>query len=546
LKIRRVIFLKKEEKSMETEKEFKTASSILTKEVYTPSDLDEIGFDYSRDLSLPGNYPFVRGIVRDMYRGNLWIMGQYSGYGTAEESNRRYKYLIDQGATGFSIALDLPTQIGYDSDHPMAQGEVGKVGVAIDSLRDMETLFDGIPLNRVRQIRTTANAIGPIFVALFLAIAEKQGISPLEFSILIQNDVLKEYVARGTYIFPPKPSVRVSTDVIEYCSTHLPEWIPINFCGYHLREAGCTAVQEIAFTFANAIAYIESTIARGLQIDQLALKSTCMFSGGIDLFEEIAKFRAARKIWAKLMKERFEAKDPRSQSLRIFCFTAGSNLTIQQPLNNIVRVTLEALGAVLGGVQIMATSSYDEGYATPSHEAATIALRTQQIIACESGVINTVDPLGGSFFIERLTHEIEERVWKYIGKIDEMGGAIAAIENRFFQNEIEEAAHRYQKKIENRENIIVGVNAFKSNDVTKIETLKVDPEVEVKQVKTLLKMKRDRDNNKVKKCLSVLKQVTKEGENIIPATFEAVKAYATVGEICSTLKEVFGEYKEFR
>lgn len=537
--------MKKEEKTMETKKEFKTASSIPVKEVYIPSDLDEIGFNYSSDLGLPGTYPFVRGIVKDMYRGNLWIMGQYSGYGTAEESNRRYKYLIEQGATGFSIALDLPTQIGYDSDHPMARGEVGKVGVAIDSLKDMETLFEGIPLNRVRQIRTTANAIGPIFVALFLAIAEKQGISPLDFSILLQNDVLKEYVARGTYIFPPKPSVRVCTDVIEYCSTHLPEWIPINFCGYHLREAGCTAVQEIAFAFANAIAYIESTIARGLHIDQFAPKLTCMFSGGIDLFEEIAKFRAARRIWAKLMNNRFGAKEPESQSLRIFCFTAGSNLTTQQPLNNIVRVTLEALGAALGGVQIMATSSYDEGYATPSHEAATIALRTQQIIAYESGVINTVDPLGGSFFIERLTREIEERVWKYIDKIDEMGGTIAAIANRFFQNEIEEAAYRYQKKIENRENIVVGVNEFKSSDVTEIEILKVNPEVEVKQVKNLLEMKRDRDNKKVKKCLSVLKQVTKEGKNIIPATFEAVKAYATVGEICDTLKEVFGEYKEF-
>jgi methylmalonyl-CoA mutase N-terminal domain/subunit len=309
------------------------------KEVYTPSDLEEMGFDETRDIGCPGIYPFVRGIFKEMYRENLWIMGQYGGYGTAEESNRRYKYLIEQGATGFSIALDLPTQIGYDSDHPMAQGEVGRVGVAINSLKDMEILFDGIPLNRVRQIRTTANAIGPIFTALFLAIAEKQGISPLNFSILLQNDVLKEYVARGTYIFPPKPSVRLCTDVIEYCSTHLPEWIPINFCGYHLREAGCTAVQEIAFTFANAIAYIESAIERGLPIDQFAPKLACMFSGGIDLFEEIAKFRAARKIWAKLMKERFEAKDPRSQSLRIFCFTTGSNLTIQQPLNNIVRVT---------------------------------------------------------------------------------------------------------------------------------------------------------------------------------------------------------------
>ncbi len=530
---------------MEKKEEFQTASSIPVKEVYTPSDLEEMGFDDTRDIGLPGIYPFVRGIFKEMYRENLWIMGQYSGYGTAEESNRRYKYLIEQGATGFSIALDLPTQIGYDSDHPMAQGEVGRVGVAINSLKDMEILFDGIPLNRVRQIRTTANAIGPIFIALFLAIAEKQGISPLNFSILLQNDVLKEYVARGTYIFPPKPSVKLCTDVIEYCSTHLPEWIPINFCGYHLREAGCTAVQEIAFTFANAIAYIESAIERGLPIDQFAPKLTCMFSGGIDLFEEIAKFRAARKMWAKLMKERFGAKDPRSQSLRIFCFTAGSPLTIQQPLNNIVRVTLEALGAVLGGVQIMATSSYDEGYATPSPEAATIALKTQQIIAYESGVINTADPLGGSFFLERLTREIEERVWKYIDKIDDMGGAIAAIDNHFYQNEIEEAAYRYQKKVENREKIVVGMNEFKSSDIKGIEILKVDPEVEAKQVKNLLEMKKGRDQDKVKRCLRMLKQVAKDGKNVIPAALDAVKAYATVGEMCATLKEVFGEYKAF-
>jgi methylmalonyl-CoA mutase N-terminal domain/subunit len=505
-----------------------------------------MGFDDTRDIGLPGIYPFVRGIFKEMYRENLWIMGQYSGYGTAEESNRRYKYLIEQGATGFSIALDLPTQVGYDSDHPMARGEVGRVGVAINSLRDMEILFDGIPLNRVRLIRTTANAIGPIFVAFFLAIAEKQGISPLDFSILLQNDILKEYVARGTYIFPPKPSVRLCTDVIEYCSTHIPEWIPINFCGYHLREAGSTAVQEIAFTFANAIAYIKSTIDRGLPIDQFAAKFTCMFSGGIDLFEEIAKFRAARKIWAKLMKDRFGANDPRSQSLRIFCFTAGSPLTLQQPLNNIVRVTLEALGAVLGGVQIMASSSYDEGYATPSHEAATIALRTQQIIAYESGVVRTADPLGGSFFIERLTREIEEHVWKYIETIDEMGGAITAIENRFFQNEIEEAAHRYQKRIENKEAVVVGVNEFKSSDVKEIEILKVNPEVEEKQIRNLLEMKRGRDHQKIKRCLSVLKHVAQEEKNIIPATLEAVKAYATIGEICDTLKEVFGEYREFR
>lgn len=523
---------------------FQTSSWIPVKEVYTSLELNEIGFNESRDLGLPGTYPFVRGIEPNMYRGNFWIMGQYGGYGSAEDSNRRYKYLIEQGATGFSIALDLPTQIGYDSDHSMAFGEVGKIGVAIDSLKDMEILFDGISLNRVRQIRTTANAIGPIFVAFFLALAEKQGISLRNFSVLLQNDVLKEYVARGTYIFPPKPSVKLCADVIEYCSTNLPDWIPINFCGYHMRDAGCTAVQEIAFTFANAITYIESSLDRGLHIDEFAHKLACMFSSGMDVFEEVAKFRAARRIWAKLMKERFGAKDPRSQSLRIFGYTTGSKLTTQQPLINIVRVTLEALAAVLGGVQILATSSYDEGHTTPSVEAATIALRTQQIIAYESGVINTVDPLGGSFYIERLTYEIEEQAWRYLRQIDEMGGAIAAIEGRFFQNEIEEAAYRYQREIESKERIVVGQNEYKSDDVMKIETLKVDPQVEMRQVQRLQEMKRNRDNSKVKGCLAVLKKAAMEGQNVIPATFDAVKAYATIGEICGTLKEVFGEYNE--
>jgi methylmalonyl-CoA mutase N-terminal domain/subunit len=528
----------------DVKREFRTESSIPVEEVYTPSDLGEIEFNYSRDLGLPGTYPFVRGISKEMYREDLWIMGQYGGYGTAEQSNKRYKHLIEQGATGFSIALDLPTQIGFDSDHPMAHGEVGKVGVAIDTLKDMEILFDGISLDRVKQIRTTANSIGPIFVALFLAVAEKQGISPLEFSVLLQNDVLKEYVARGTYIFPPKPSIELCADVIEYCSSNLPHWVPINFCGYHMRDSGCSAVQEIAFTVANAIAYIESVLSRGLHIDQFAPKLVCFFSAGIDLFEEVAKFRAARRVWAKLMKERFGANNSRSQSLRIFSYTLGGKLTTQQPLNNIIRVTLEALGAVLGGVQTLATSSYDEGYATPSTQASTIALRTQQIIAYESGVINTVDPLGGSFYVERMTHEIEKQVWEYLNKIDEMGGSVAGIENRFFQNEIEVAAYRYQKEVENKERVIVGQNEFTSNDVTNIEILKVDPEVEDKQVRNVLEIKKGRDNSKVTNCLAALKEAAIEGRNVIPTTLEAVKAYSTVGEICGTLKEVFGEFRE--
>ncbi len=525
-------------------KEFQTASWLPIKEVYTPKDLDEIGFEESKHLGLPGTYPFVRGIEPEMYRGNLWIMGQYGGYGSAEDSNKRYKYLIDQGATGFSVALDLPTQVGYDSDHPMALGEVGKIGVAIDSLHDMEILFDGISLNKVRQIRTTANSIGPIFVAFFLALAEKQGISSDSFSVLLQNDVLKEYVARGTYIFPPRPSVELCADVIQYCSSQLPHWVPINFCGYHMRDAGGTAVQEIAFTLANAVAYIESILARGLPIDAFAQKLVCMFSSGTDVFEEVAKFRAVRKIWADLMKERFGAREPRSQSLRIFAYTMGSKLTTEQPLNNIARVTLEALAAVLGGVQTLATSSYDEGHATPSIEAATIALRTQQIIAHESGVIHTADPLGGSFYVERLTREIEEQVWHSLRQIDEMGGAIPAIEKRFFQHEIEEAAYRHQKEVERKERIIVGQNEYRSDTRTTIQPLQVDPQVETRQVRRLQETRERRDHARVKKCLSSLKKAAIEGRNVIPETLEAVKAYATVGEMCDALREIFGEYRD--
>ena len=525
-------------------KEYRTASGIPVKKIYTISDMDEIGFDYSSDLGQPGEIPFVRGIEPDMYRDRLWIMGQYAGHGTAKSSNRRYKHLINQGATGISIALDLPTQIGYDSDHPMARGEVGKAGVAIDSLKDIEILFAGIPLTKLRQIRTTANAIGPIFVAFLLALAEKQSVSPRDFCGYLQNDVLKEYVARGTYIFPPGPSVKLGTDVIEYCSSYLPDWVPINFCGYHMRDAGCTAVQEVAFTFANAIAYIKSALDRGLDIDQFAPKVTSFFGTGMDIFEEVAKLRAARRIWAKLMKERFGAQNIRSLSLRIFCYTLGSNLVAQQPLNNIARVTLEALAAVLGGAQILATSSYDEALATPTTEAATIALRTQQIIAHESGVINTVDPLGGSFFLETLTHEIEKQVWKYLDEIDEIGGAVAAIQRRFFQAKIEESAYQIQREIDSKERVIVGVNEYKSSNEIKIKTFKVDLKTEEEQIRKLRQVRRERDGLKVKSCLIALEKAASEGKNVIPATLDAVKAYATVGEICDTLRGVFGEYKD--
>jgi methylmalonyl-CoA mutase N-terminal domain/subunit len=527
---------------MKTKAKGKSNYSLKPKAIYTPADLAEIGFDYSSMLGDPGFFPFVRGIETNMYRNTPWIMGQYGGYGTAEDTNQRYKHLIAQGASGISIALDLPTQIGYDSDHPLAQGEVGRVGVAIDSLKDMELLFDGIPIEKLRQIRTTANAIGPIFVALFLALAEKRGLSPRSFSGYLQNDILKEYVARGTYIFPPKQSLKLCTDVIEFCSVHLPSWVPINFCGYHMRDAGCTAVQEIAFTLANGIAYIEASLNRGLEIDQFAPKITCFFGAGIDLIEEIAKFRAARRVWATLMKERFGAKEKRSLALKIFTYTLGSNLVSQQPLNNIVRVTLEALSAVLGGTQILATSSYDEALCTPSVDAATVALRTQQIIAYESGLTETADPLGGSYCLERRTYEIENNVWEYLEKIENDGGAVQAIEEGIFQREIEEAAYKMQTDIETRKKVVVGVNMFESSSEMKIDLQRVSSEVEKRQCERLSAVKKARDNRTVKEKLAGVKRAAIQGENIIPSTVDAVKVYATVGEICDTLRGVYGEH----
>jgi len=529
---------------MDSGKEFKTSSSMPVKRIYAPSDLEESGFCYDKHLGDAGAPPYVRGISRDMYRSQLWVMGQYGGYGGAEESNKRYKSLIAQGATGISLALDLPTQIGYDSDHPMSHGEVGKVGVAIDSLKDAETLFDGIPLEKLRQVRTTANSVGPIFAALFCAIAEQQQIPPNSFCGYFQNDVLKEYVARGTQIFPPKAGVKLCTDVIEYCTKHLRNWIPLNFCGYHIRDAGGTAVHEVAFSFANAITYIESSLERGLEINQFVPTMTCFLGAGLDLFEEVAKFRAARRVWVRLLRERYGVSDPGTLALRIFSYTLGSNLVAQQPLNNIVRVTIEALGAVLGGVQILATSSYDEALSTPSAHAATIALRTQQVIANESGVINTVDPLGGSYFLEKLTLEIEEEVWKYLKKIDELGGSISAIESGFFAQEIEKASFDSHMEIEAKDRIVVGLNEYRSQEDIEVEAFEVDPEVERKQIERLASLKKIRDATKVEKCLTSLRQVAIKNGNIIPPCLAAVKAYATLGEICDCLRDVYGEYCE--
>jgi len=521
---------------------YSTASAIPVQSVYRPRDLDDAGISYAADLGDPGAYPYVRGIETEMYRGGLWIMGQLGGYGTAEDANRRLKYLIEQGVTGFSVALDLPTQLGYDSDHPMAKGEVGKCGGAINSLADMETVFDGIRLDSVRQIRVNANAVGPYFAALFLALAEKQNISPKKISILLQNEILKEFIARGGYIYPPKPSVELCTDVIEYCAINGLDWTPINFCGYHLREAGCTAVQEVAFTFSNGIAYFESALARGVKVDQFAPRLACMFSSASDFIEEIAKFRAARKVWAKLMRDRFGARDAESMKLKIFCFTSGSSLIRQQPLNNIVRITLEAMAGVLGGVQILHTAAYDEAYGTPSRDAATIALRIQQIIAHESGVANTADPLGGSYYLERLTGEIESQIWKCIEEVDAMGGAVAALERSYFQNQIEESAYKAQREVETGERIVVGLNQYRTDDVKPIETFKVDEGTRQRQIDRLDALRRRRDNAAVKATLEALRQVAVRGENVVPAMLAAVKAYATIGETSDVLREVHGEY----
>lgn len=523
---------------------FATLSGLDLKAVYGPEDLKETGFEFAKHMGHPGVFPYTRGIDPLMYRKDLWVMGQYSGFGSAEDTNRRIKYLLDQGQTGFAVALDLPTQMGMDSDDPLVAGEVGKVGVAINTLRDMEILLDGIPLERVRQIRTTANAISPIFISMLIAVAQKQGISPGDFRLLIQNDILKEFISRGTYIFPPKQSVRLTVDVIQYSVQNIPSWSPIQICGYHMREAGCTAAQEIAFAFSDAIAYIEETLRRGVSIEQLAPKLYVMFSSQPDLLEEVAKFRVARRIWAYLMKERFGAKEPDSQKLRIFGFTGGSWLTSQEPLNNVVRVTLEVLAAVLGGVQVLASSSYDEALSIPSEAAVRIALRTQQIVAHESGVAFSSDPLGGSYLVESIGMEMEKEVKAVMRKIEEMGGMVRAIEKGFIQKQIAEASYQMQKAVEKKERGLVGVNMFAEEKVPKIQVMKVDRESQQKVFDRLKEIKCTRDAAKVESTLERIKAEAWGDTNLIPAILEAVKVYATVGEICAALKTVFSEYRE--
>lgn len=524
----------------ERKKDFLTTSSVSIGGLYTPLDISKL--DYDSDLGFPGEMPFTRGVQPTMYRGRVWTMRQYAGFGTAEESNKRYKYLLEQGQTGLSVAFDLPTQIGYDSDHPLSKGEVGKVGVAIDSLKDMEVLFDGIRLDKI-STSMTINSPASILLAMYVALAEKQGVDVKELRGTIQNDILKEYSARGTYIYPPKPSMRLITDVFKYCSEHMPKWNTISISGYHIREAGSTAVQEVAFTLADGIAYVEAALQKGLKVDDFAPRLAFFFNSHNDLFEEVAKLRAARRLWARTMKERFKAINPKSCMLRFHTQTAGCSLTAQQPENNIVRVTIQALAAVLGGTQSLHTNSMDEALALPSEEAVRTALRTQQIIAHESGVVNTIDPLAGSYFLEFLTDKIEKDVMEYIKKIDDLGGMLVAVEKGFIQKEIHESAYIYQKQIEKGERLIVGVNSFEIDEPITMKILKVPPEIEKRQIEKLKRLKSERDNYEVQDSLANLNKVAEGDENTMPAILRAVKAYATLGEICNVFRESFGEYK---
>jgi methylmalonyl-CoA mutase N-terminal domain/subunit len=529
--------------SPERQTEFTTISGTPLQRLYNREDLSAESADFEADLGYPGLYPFTRGVTPAMYRHKLWVMGMYSGFGSAEAANQRYRNLLAQGQTGFSVALDLPTQCGYDADDPLAAGEVGKVGVHIGSLADMERLFEGIPLEKVRQIRTTANSIGPIIAAMYIAAFKNQGVDARNTRMFIQNDVLKEYIARGTYIFPPEAGVKLSADVIEYCARELPHWTPLAMSGYHIRDSGSTAAQELAFTFANGLAYLEEVRGRGIDIDAFAPQIWTFLSAGIDFLEEVAKFRAARRIWAKLMRERYGAQDPEAMKLKIFAYTLGGNLVAQQPLNNIARVAVETLAAVLGGVQTIATSSYDEAYALPTEEAATVALRTQQIVAHETGVTGTIDALGGSYAIESLTDKIEQEVWTYLEKIEDLGGAVRCIENGFYHRELSEAAYRYQRQLESEERILVGLNAYRSENEQKIPVFKSDPATEQRQVKRLQALRSGRDQARLAQALFNLADGARTQENLIPPLVEAVQAYATIGEICETLRGVYGVHR---
>jgi len=537
----RILEMKKPEELKERKKEFwTTVDGTPVKRVYVPADLEELK---EEGIGLPGEYPFTRHIMSTGYRGRLWTMRQYAGFGTVEETNRRYKYLYKNGQTGFSVAFHLPTQEGYDTDHPLSAGEVGKCGVAIDSLRDMEQLWAGIPLAEV-STSMTINATAPLLLAMYIAAAEKQGADRGQLSGTVQNDILKEYIARNTYIFGPSPSMRLVTDICAYCAQNMPRWNSISISGYHMREAGATAAQEAGFTLANGIAYVQAMIDKGMEVDSFAPQFSFFFAAYTNLMEEVAKFRALRRMWASIMKERFGAKNPRSTMLRYHVQTDGFTLTGQQPLNNIVRVTIQALAGVLGGCQSLHTNSFDEALALPGEQAVQVALRTQQIVAYESGVADTLDPLGGSYYLEWLTNQIEEKAMRYIAEIDKMGGALKAIEAGYIQKEIATSAYNYQRAVDSGEQVVVGVNKFAVEDEPEREILEIGAETEKKQTERLKKLKQERDNQKVKEVLGRVREVAGSNENVMPVLVEAAKAYATVGEISDAFRDVFGEYRE--
>lgn len=531
------------DKSPERQETFTTESGIPVKRLYSPADLEDM--DYNQDIGFPGEYPYTRGVYPSMYRGRLWTMRNYAGFGTAEDTNKRYHYLLEQGMKGLSMAFDLPTQLGYDSDDDLSEGSVGRVGVAVDSLADMETIFQGIPLDKV-STSMTINAPATILLAMYIAVAEKQGIARDKLMGTTQNDILKEFIARGTYIFPPEPSIKLTLDIVEYCAEHVPKWNTLNIAGYHFREAGATAIQELAFTIGDAITYIEKAMERGLDVDYFAPRLSYSLGCYMDLFEEVAKYRAARRLFARIMKERFKAKNPKSYLFRIFAGSCGSTLVTQQPLNNIIRVTMHALMGILGGDQAIHTACWDEGYAIPSEDSARLALRTQQVLAHESGVCNTIDPLAGSYYVESLTNEIEERTVEYLKKIDDMGGMLGAIDNGFVFKEIQESNVSFQKRLNSGEKAVVGLNKFimpEEEDVEEQEIFEVDAGVEKIQLGKLADLKAKRDDKEVREALTELGNAIDQDENLMPHIIESVKAYATIGEICGIMRDKWGEFK---
>lgn len=525
----------------ERDVKFTTVSGQAVKPLYTDDDIE--GFDYDRDLGYPGEFPYVRGVYTNMYRGRLWTMRQFSGFGTPKDTNKRYKYLLNHGQTGLSVAFDFPTLYGRDSDDPFAHGEVGKCGVAIDTLRDMEILFKGIPLERI-STSMTINPPAAMLLAMYLVVGEKQGVPMKVLTGTIQNDMLKEYQAQKTWIYPPEPSMRIITDIMAYCAEHVPKWNTISISGYHIREAGSTALQELAFTLKNGFTYVEYGVKAGLSIDEFAPRLSFFFNSHLDFFEEIAKYRAARRIWARLMQDKYNAQNPRSYLMRFHTQTAGCTLTAQQPENNIMRTAFQALAAVLGGTQSLHTNSMDETYALPTEKAVKIALRTQQLIAYETGVANTIDPLGGSYYVETLTNELEKGAYKYFNKIDKLGGVVKAIDKGFFQKEISRSAYQYQKSLEHKTKHHVGVNIFEEQSSPDIEILKIPKQVERDQIRALRNIKRERNNRKVKENLKALRNAAARGSNLMPRILDCVRSYATLGEMCNTLKEEFGEYHE--